>query len=275
MKQHLIGLVTGIGALVPFAVESAKATSAKATSENAIEQGNMLEPGQLSAGYNYPAAYKLSAGWDFFITGDYIFWMANQENMQFPGVVINPVETGLGYNGKYVQFRPLHTTFKSGFKAGFGWQMPSVDHWIIGCEYTWYHNTFSDSLTVAQSATPTPGALSYAQNIVDASFFQTLQVNNLLIGDVSGTTTSPLTLREKWELRVDIVDGKFERPYYLGARLLVNPEAGVRGMWIEQTIRYINTSATANATTQIKYHSNNWGVGPRFAMRANWFYCIF
>ena len=270
-KQHLAGLLAGVGALVPFAVQAQPSTTTTSSNaKSAIEPGEMIMPGQLPAGYNYPAAYRLSEGWDFFVTADYIYWMASQENMIFPGVVSDPVTVVAsppGVNGPYLEYRPMNTTFKSGFKVGLGWQMPSIDNWVIGFEYTWYHNTFTDSLSSAVLPN-TATAIELPLNITTASHLTEVLFNDLILTYASG---SPIKIQEQWNLAVDILDGKFERPYYLGTRLLITQEAGARAMWIEQTVRYANKSSTANSTTQIKYHSNNWGLGPRIAMRANWF----
>ncbi len=265
-KQYLTGLVTGLGALVPLAVQALPPPmTSHGSTRGPMEPGEMIMPGQLPAGYNYPAAYQLSEGWNVFATVDYIFWMANQENMEFPDVLVNPVPSIGGFNASYAQFRPMKTTFKSGFKVGLGWQMPSIDNWIIGFEYTWYHNTFTDSLT-SGVATKVATGLSLPDNTTAADYLTRNVLNNQLL---AYSYSNSITIREDWRLEVDILDGKFERPYYLGMRLRVNPEVGVRTMWIEQTIRYIDNDS--NSTTQIKYHSNNWGLGPRFAMRANWF----
>jgi Legionella pneumophila major outer membrane protein precursor len=281
MKKHYLGeILVGLGSLVPLVIQAESSTmSAPRGAKSAIEPGEMIEPGQLPAGYNYPAAYKLSEGWDFFVTADYIFWMASQDSMVMPSVVVNPVSTkvstpvnqGTGFNGTYVNVTPLDTTFKSGFKVGLGWQMPSIDHWIVGFEYTWYHQTFTHS--IRSSTTPAfaegSNALALPTEPITTNQSSVLIYNDSLILSVNDYD---VTFKQQWQLAIDILDGKFERPYYLGTRLLVNPEAGVRVTWIEQTIRYTHPNTSdAVATTQIKYHSNNWGLGPRFAARANWF----
>lgn len=254
-KQHLAGLLTGLGAIVPFAVQAEAPTMMKAPSasaQSAIQPGDMVMPGQLPAGYNYPAGYKLSEGWDFFISVDYLYWMASQENMNVAAVV----------QGNHQNVEPMDTTFKSAFKVGLGWEMPSVDNWNMGFEYTWYHHDFGDKMTgAARSSTATEPT---SPDTLDLNPGVNAAANAQLLGNGSGN----VTVKEKWNIKLDIVDGKFERPYYLGTRLIVNPQAGLRAMWLEQSQRY---TSNGNSTTQIKYHSNSWALGPRVAARANWF----
>ena len=120
-KELKAGLAM-IGALVPFVVQAdqpmsdAKAGGAKQPS---YMPGEMVMDGQMSGGYNQSAAYAVDAGWDVFLTADYIYWHLNREGL------------GIAENESY----------KSGFQVGLGLNMKGMDNWDAYAMYTWYRNS--------------------------------------------------------------------------------------------------------------------------------------
>jgi len=143
--------------------------------------------------------------------------------------------------------------FKPGFKIGMG---GNYDHdgWDSRFQYTWFHNTQSNSESVSSTASP-------------AEFIYALRGPQS-----SGSFTS---VSQNWKLNMDIAEFDLGRSYYVGTKLTFRPNFGVRAAWIGQKLNTKYTSTVANALDvyTISGKSSSWGVGAKAGLNTNWMIC--
>lgn len=152
-----------------------------------------------------------------------------------------------GVNGNYIN---MDFNFKPGFKVGVGGYFDH-DNWDLHLEYTWFHNTNSQS-----SNGPAVGQIF------------PLWGNPLL-------TNTYNTASESWNLKMDVLQLDLGRWNYVGTKLIAHPYFGARAAWIRQNVnvQYQNTGALGIGVTDlttIHGKTRSWAVGPEVGLDTNW-----
>ncbi len=230
-----------IGSAIPFCVQADLATSSKSPS---LDQGGVIKTNQMPAGYNHSAAYNLADGWDVYLSASFIYWNAQQENM----------EIGYASNANHTSLKALYakTEYKPGFKVGIGIDMPGMDDWNLYAEYTWFnHHTHA----------------SHSGTILPV-------LANFLDQGVTSPVAEASSVSAAWKIDLNILDGMLQRPFYEGRKLILNAGFGLRAMWLEQKLdvsyphyEYADImlgSGFANG------HCDSWALGPRISLDTNW-----
>ncbi|MGB7978744.1 MAG: Lpg1974 family pore-forming outer membrane protein [Chlamydiales bacterium] len=174
----------------------------------------------------------------------FIYWQPIQENMELglanTTAAVRDVLDAVTANVINMNFK-----FKPGFKIGLGGSF-SHDNWDTLLEYTWFHNTNSQS-----SDGPSGG------NIIP------------MIGAPASTGDSLYSsVSENWRLKMDIIDLDLGRWYYVGTNLMFRPSFGVRADWIRQRLVFNGVSATDEGEVYSK--SSSWAIGPMAALDSSW-----
>jgi hypothetical protein len=204
-----------------------------------FEQGLILPDSKVQkndlypAAYNTPASFQIDRNWQISANASYLYWYMGQDDMYYAFVqsVINTTvgaifSQNFGYN--------------SGFQVGLGFD-PHRDGWSVNAEYTWYHNTESQS-DIAPPANST------------ASGGWTINSFSPVLGGPYETVSS------KWSLKFDQLDLVASRPFYEGQTLTVNPSCGLRALWIQQ-FASVTASNPGQPNDISSANSHSWALG--------------
>lgn len=235
-----------IGALLMTQL-SAKSDGMLTLKENpcaCLEQGMGLpmEKKCFPAAYNTAASVALSCGWDVDVYASFLYWHVQEDGLSL-------AITSLGLlQPPGVAFPEF--TYKPGFKVGVGCDT-NYDDWVTWVEYTWLHQSTSNSVAPPSLVTGLPGRWSLAN-----------WDNFLPLGAVGAPVQS------SWKMHLDLVDAALSRPFYQGTRLTVSPYVALRALWIRQRIE-INME-TATVPTRVTNQSRCWSLGPVAGSMAYW-----
>lgn len=199
-------------------------------------------------------------GVDFFITGDFTWWKARQDGMEFAqGQQASPIVSTLAvasskiYNSK--------SKYEPGFKAGLGLEFCEWG-WDLYANYTWFHTGTMHSTA----------SVSSDFGLIDAYWF----VNNP--GNFeSNIFGGPIT--SKWNVRMNIIDLELGRKYWIGKHIMLRPFAGFKGVWNKQRLfNFYNNLISSDpdvtfptsTNMSMKNHEKDYGVGIRIGTDAAW-----
>ena len=192
-------------------------------------------------------------GADIFISANFIYWKAYQENLAYA----SRIDTGR---------KSIGTDWGPGFKVGIGLDT-SHDGWDLYAEYTW--NRFSQS-----TSTTSP-----RDNTGDSTI---TNPNAPLVIAPAGDTASA-----QWKLGFNKIDLMLGRNFFLSQYLTMRPSAGLTGTWQNQnmstTFRMTGTPGyTIHTTpvTDLDDHAylkqnlvlKNYGIGLRGGSDFAWYF---
>lgn len=203
-----------------------------------FEQGYGLSNDKFPAAYNAAARIDVQNSWDFYLSGSFIYWYADQEGMDLAHPVIAPESYANGGKMEVQKFE-----FKPGFKVALGVAFDH-DNWVGALEYTWLHERTHKSASAADNT------------LRLSDWFDSLH------GDVAAYSS-------KWHLHIDLLDGTLSRPFYQGRKLTILPFGGLRAAWIRQNLK-IDATTAALVSTMSHNNSRSWAVGPRAGFLGHW-----
>ena len=217
------------------------------------DAGFALPSGALSPSFNSPAEIKIQCGWEVFTSASFIYWTANEENLDLAISAIS--SDGVPTVPPLSVVLTQDFDYKPGFKIGLGIDT-RYDDWFTGVEYTWIRQTTSTSSTAP------------FQSLGVGAWF----INNWFIQPNGATGATPLvaSLNSTWRLSIDIGDAYLSRPYYQGRCLTVTPFAGLRGIWIRQSLRMNGVQLVSTPLIDSHTASRAWGIGPRIGLQGHW-----
>ena len=237
-----------------------------------FEQGTPLREGQFPAAYNAPARPSFQRGWNFFLTGSYLYWLAEQEGMEV-AISTNAVmdlqaqTPTISFTSQdAASFHRADFRFSPGYKAALGFSCDQVDHWIGSLEYTWMH----------QKAGPTELSKDVLLLTPSSSSAEFLSLTSWFTSSRGFFPLPAWSVKAKWRMDLDMGDAYIGRPYYQGRFLTFTPLAGVRGLWICQNFRLkahlpkIPNLLTPSEPLVSRNYSHSWAVGPRLGFLGRW-----
>ncbi|MBS0626839.1 MAG: hypothetical protein JSS09_01345 [Verrucomicrobia bacterium] len=194
------------------------------------------------------AGPRVIDGINMFVTGDYLYWTAREDNLEYASTGYtnnNDTSVSSGYS-KTPSFQ-----YKSGFKAGLGFNF-GHDTWDTLFNYTWYqsnHNKSSLKGDYDDGLTPT------------FSPYITLE-----------TTDFFNSARSLWAIHFNSLDWEVGRNCYISKYLSLRPFVGLKGSWQNQAFN--NTYEGLVIGTPFNYYNNSkssfWGVGIRSGINTTW-----
>ncbi len=214
----------------------------------------LLDCQGIMGAYNAPASIDVKDCWKVFLTADFLYWQAREDNLAY-GVTSDGAIGDFISNGKV-----LNMDFKwhPGVKVGLGVNFPRHDNWDLFLEWTHLvsHNNTSHTAPVQ--------ALGASQDYVYPSLSQPSLVS----------ATEAGIAKASWRLVYNTIDLNLGRPYYSGKMLTFRPHVGLRGAWFRQhiNISYNNIFADAPDTRNVMDSTkfDSWSIGPRFGLESNW-----
>jgi hypothetical protein len=189
----------------------------------------------LMEGYNAPARIDVQGSWDIFFFGNFLYWQAREEGLEFCTVVDNqnasPPTVLVTPNFKY----------KPGFQAGIGYQSKH-DHWDLKAFYTWYQSTTK----------------------------KTVSGNDYTINPKwTPDNTQSSTIQGRWRLSLQMIDVQWGRDFYVGHSLSLRPFIGPSVMWLLQKFQMRSTTISDESLDSLN-RSRHWGLGPKGGWDMRW-----
>jgi len=201
------------------------------------------------------AAPCVKDGVNLFITADFIYWGAKEDQLEFCQTVAATFVTGTPVTNldQGSVIRP-DLNWNPGFKAGLGYDF-CHDGWDVYAEYTWYHvNNFRTSVDITDTSLV----------IADAYWGVNLDF----------TTPFYQTSSSRWNLHFNVIDANLGRNFYVSPRLAFRPSLGLKGTWQKQNYRVEFATAAVDdidaADNVMNNKMNYWGVGIRGGLNSSW-----
>ncbi len=238
--NQLIGSAAMIFAMSSTTFAQTNSCPPKKPAPCCYEQGYGLCDDKIPPAYNGAARFDVQCAWDFFMTGSFIYWHADQEGMD----LAYPEDLGTGYPlNDQIEIQKFE--FKPGFKVGLGMNF-EYDNWVGALEYTWFRQQTQTSKT-APSGRHWQMTDWYATG-----------------GGIIATSFD-----SKWRTHFDVLDATMSRPYYQSRKITITPFGGMRAAWIRQSL-YIKAIFPGDRPWISDNHSHCWSVGPRAGLQAHW-----
>jgi hypothetical protein len=172
------------------------------------------------------------------VNARYLFWTAMEDNLEYAmhgisnysvgdpatNLVSVPVDPSPQHEGKVSK---LPQKWQSGFTVGFGYACSDTP-WNVDLDWTWYQNQTSASKTAI--AQPTTGPFSRPTTIL---FWP-----DSLWGEFGSPVNGPpYKATARWKLNFNTLDLRLTRRIHFACDFSLNPHAGLRGAWINQSYR--------------------------------------
>ena len=224
------------------------------------------------------------SSWNPFITADYICWKAYEEGLQYAynGVALGPVISGAGATGgvnpgsasQGKVFRPKFE-WESGFKVGLGNKF-AHDGWDFYAQYTWLRSDAEDNEDDDDDCCETEQIVAKSQ-----FWLATVRTSEDLVMGEEGA---------RWNLNsFNVLDLELGRNFYISKFLTMRPFGGLKFSWQHQKykVKYSDiifvgdqdgippsTNTIPNPSdVQLEFKQREFGVGLRFGMNTQWYFC--
>ncbi len=193
--------------------------------EKTIPEGKVIDYPSIYHDVTPSAGPRVINGIGMFLTGDYIYWTARQDNMQYASTgYIHGSESSVRH-GRALQ---LHYKFQTGFKAGLGFSF-GHDLWDMAFNYTWFQSNHNKGSTQADQG---------------AGLIPSFYPRFTLSSDGYYTNASAV-----WRLHFNTIDWELGRNFYISKFLSLRPFVGLKGSWQNQH----NNSAYKGITSDLPF----------------------
>lgn len=208
---------------------------------------------------------------NFYLTADFIYWNASEENLEFATVNTRDSFGLVHPKGKIYQ---IDSNWAPGFKVGAGYDL-CFDGCDIYAEYTYFHSTKREK---------TSSSLSSDLALLDNFWL----LNNILLvsANFPGSTDSLgiliYTLPEAsafstWHLGFNQIDLDLGRNFYISRRLMLRPYVGLKGMWLKQNLKVgfegiltFGQPTPFFARSNMKNKIDSWAIGMLSGVEGAW-----
>ena len=270
MNVHFPKLISSVVAVLALGASlhaqetvSSEASQSLPLCPEPFEHGFPLEADKYPASFNASGRIEVQTSWDFFTTGSFIYWYAEQEGMDL-GTYTAVNGSGLILSPNNAKMQVQNFEYKPGFKFGLGMNFNN-DNWVGFFEYTQLRSSTHTFLTPPDDARGTP--------VLGPILWFYASSGYLATGGINYSSIYASSLNSSWHLKLDIFDATLSRPYYQGRKLTVTPFGGMRGALIRQNLRIdsmllYGAGSSSNAVSH--NHSHCWSVGPRAGLQAHW-----
>lgn len=183
---------------------------------------------------NYPSNFQVENGWNLFLAGDYLYWMASADGLYF-------AQTGASEEGGIVAFdgtiKRIDPEWASGVRASVGITFPKQGYDLL---LTWtYFSLNSHTSAHSEESTLLP-------------LWATADFPTFAASYASG----------KWNLNLNLLDLEWGRSSWFGGHFSLRPFFGLRGASIHQTFDS-NFDLASTLTSHIHSKSDVEGGGLR------------
>ncbi|HKZ00270.1 MAG TPA: Lpg1974 family pore-forming outer membrane protein [Rhabdochlamydiaceae bacterium] len=164
--------------------------------------------GGRTANY-HPKAY----GEGFFVTGDFLWWQAEQDGLEY--AVVTDVYTGPESVYNHGRVKEIGFEWGPGFRVGLGYNLP-WDGWDLYANWTHFHKDSHSHVSAPSDKNVSPVWSAY------------LNTPKNRASEASA----------HYGLTYNILDLELGRNFFASHSLSLRPFIGIRGAWIDQDVRY-------------------------------------
>lgn len=217
-----------------------------------IPEGKIIDYPCIHPDITPGAGPRVIDGCNLFITADYLYWIAQEDNLQFASTGHANLPDTFNVNSGTTKSPHFH--YRSGFKAGLGWSF-GHDVWDSLATYTWYQSNHNK------------GSLS---GDFDAGLTTPFTPSMTLSPGDYFTSASAI-----WALHFNALDWEIGRNCYVSKHLSLRPFAGLKGSWQNQTFNktyggILDGVDPASFNYYSNEHTSFWGVGVRSGLNTCW-----
>jgi hypothetical protein len=163
---------------------------------------------------NFPSNFQVEGGCNLLITGEYLYWTAREDGLYFaqngfanPAPSFPPSDSSISFDGK---LKKIHPGWDSGLRLGAGLNFPREGYDAI-VYWTWF---------ASNSRTSAHGSLLPVWAEPDFIPF-------------AGATHADA----RFNLNLNVLDVEWGRSSWFGGYFSLRPFFGLRGAWIDQTLK--------------------------------------
>ncbi len=205
---------------------------------------------------------------DFYLSADFIYWTAVQDNLVFAETDFEPLSGTIIDNQVWNTGRTyrVNNSYSPGFKVGGG-MVFDYDGWDLDFQFTWYRTTNTcGNLTGSVDRINGTGLFN---PFLFQSVFPNLPVN-----------FADRSVSASWRLSYNEFDLGFGRDFFISKKLTLRPHFGIRAGWISQrfisTWNLTNTSQTGSQwltrSNTMTNRSKFWNAGFRSGLDTSWMF---
>ncbi len=203
---------------------------------------------------------------EFIAFGDFLYWEAAQDQMQYAGIIPGGlgqlIKGSVGNSGVHVSdsfdIKEPGFQYKPGFRIGVGYITPCTE-WDMVLSWTRLHEKINS--TVSDTGSGIIPISDPAALIID------IASNSNFKGLFSNVATS------HWDFQFDTIDFQLGKNYCLTPCVNLHSYLGVKGALIrqKQCVNYFGLTAAGQPLTVNSAKKNNfYGVGPVFGIDTSW-----
>lgn len=195
--------------------------------------------------YNAPARPEIAKGYNLFLTGDVLYWKAEENGLTY-GVKTSDA-TADPLSGK-LQLKDPHFVWDTGFRVGLGYNIPH-DKWDFYANWTRFY-------TGAHAHSHAKGG----GGIFPVWAFPAGQLN---VGFVEKS-------KAHWKLSLNMLDIELGKEFQVSRRLSLRPHLDLRTAWIDQSYSIDYENITTPFFDKVSMDCDYWGIGPRAGLGFQW-----
>ena len=216
--------------------------------DTVIPEGKIIDYPSIYHDVTPSAGPRVIDGCGVFLTGDYLYWTARQDNMQYAAAGFTNDASKSTHHGRVEQ---LKFKFRTGFKAGIGFSF-GHDLWDMALNYTWFqsnHNRGSVSGDESSGLIPT---FTPSVTLGTGAYFS----------EASSV----------WRLHFNALDLNLGRNFYISKYLSLRPFIGLKGSWQNQhnTRAYSGVNGSGDFNYVSKLRSSFIGMGILTGCNMGW-----
>lgn len=185
-----------------------------------------------------------------FTFADFLYWKANESNLQMSTKIQSELSDKTSLDGKWVR---LHPDWEAGFRFGLGGNLP-YDKWDLVAYYTYYYNN------------------TYSERSMQTRDFGVGFYGNYLVGNEYQIPK----IKGHYRLHYNVLDVELGRHMFLSRRLSFRPFVGVSSVWLRRLFSVYYGKSTVidqpivDSPGEFKEKSTSQGVGPKVGLGAKW-----
>jgi hypothetical protein len=223
---------------------------------------------QYPAGYTAPAAVNLQKKWSTFFDVGFIYWSVDEDGLTLAqNAILSQGSQVTSPNAKFCEFT---FDYYPGFKAALG--VIYDNEWNVNLRCTGLHASMSLEEKPPANTSTVPGFSVW--NLNDW-FQQTATFSQY--NSPQAQSLSALKIVADWKLDLYMLDACVERASYIGSNFVISPVAGLRSVWIGQSVKVglFQPAAAVGGAQYLepqpilsKTKSKNYCIGPIFGCEA-------
>jgi len=177
---------------------------------------------------------------------DFLFWFASEETASIWTNVFS-----IGFNTSTFEAKGFDFDWDYGFRLGAGYNFV-YDQWDTQLYWTWYRTQSHDSVSPKPNSTVIP------------EFEAGLLSRNNAAGAHIG-----------WTIQLNMIDWELGRKYWVSNDLSLRPYIGLKGGWIDQSLRLryedlIVNNVNTDTVGKERLKNDFWGIGPVGGLNTKW-----